>query len=201
MTEHPHNEPQHATADQAEEIQPEAAETGLAAEEEREELLRQLEEKNAEAQQNYDRMLRLAAELENLKKRQERERSELVLFANESLIKELLPVIDNLERAIEHGQQQETAAALLEGVEMVLRSFLQVLSKFGVTQIKALGDKFDPVYHNAVMQEENSEVEDQTIIKELQKGYLLQGRLLRPAMVVVARNPEVAANTRVDVKV
>ncbi|MBW1917619.1 MAG: nucleotide exchange factor GrpE [Deltaproteobacteria bacterium] len=154
----------------------------------RETILRQLEEKTQEAQQYYERMLRLAAEVENLKKRQERERTELVQFANESLIRELLPVVDNLELALEHSRQQDAPPAMVEGVEMVLRGFLQALAKFGVSQINALGEKFDPAYHNAVMQQEDSEAEDQTIIQELQKGYLLQNRLLRPTMVVVARN-------------
>ena len=154
----------------------------------REIILRQLEEKTQEAQQYYERMLRLAAEVENLKKRQERERTELVQFANESLIRELLPVVDNLELALEHSRQQDTPPAMVEGVEMVLRGFLQALAKFGVSQINALGEKFDPAYHNAVMQQEDSEAEDQTIIQELQKGYLLQNRLLRPTMMVVARN-------------
>jgi len=172
----------------------------VAAEIDQDTILQQLEEKTQEAQQNYERMLRLAAEVENLKKRQERERTDLVQFANESLIKELLPVVDNLELALEHGRQQDAPPALLEGVEMVLRGFLQALAKFGVSQIKALGEKFDPAFHNAVMQQENSEVEDQTVIQELQKGYLLQNRLLRPAMVVVARNT-CAASSRIDVKV
>ncbi len=81
------------------------------------------------------------------------------------------------------------AVALLEGVENVLKGFLQVITKFGVTPIQALGEKFDPAFHNAVMQQEDDSVEDQTVIQELQKGYLLKNRLLRPAMVVVARNP------------
>lgn len=165
---------------------------------EREEILRQLEDKTQEAQDNYDRYLRLAAELDNLKKRQEKERTELAQFANESLIKELLPVVDNLERALEHGREQDAPPALMEGVEIVLKGFLQALAKFGVTPITALGEKFDPTYHNAVMQQEDQEAEDQTIVQELQKGYLMRHRLLRPAMVVVARNPRCSA--KVDVQ-
>ncbi len=169
-------------------------------EEEREEILRQLEEKTLEAQENYERMLRLAAELDNFKKRQEKERAELVQYANESLLKELLPVVDNLERALEHGREQEAPAALVEGVEIVLKGFLQALGKCGVSPIKSLGEKFDPTYHNAVMQQEDPEVEDQTVIQELQKGYWMHNRLLRPAMVVVARNPQPTA-IKVDLKV
>ncbi|HEX9883677.1 MAG TPA: nucleotide exchange factor GrpE [Desulfobaccales bacterium] len=149
-----------------------------------------LQEKTREVQENYDRLLRLAAEMENLRKRQERERAELLQFANENLIKELLPVVDNLELALEHGRQLEAPAPLLEGLERVHQGFLKALAKFGVAPIIGVGQPFDPAFHNAVMQEEAPEVPDRTVLKELQKGYLLQHRLLRPAMVVVARNPE-----------
>ena len=149
-----------------------------------------LAEKTTEAQENYDRYLRLAAELENIKKRQEREVSELRQFANDNLLKELLPVLDNLERALEHGRQAEAPEALMEGLDLVRQDFLKVLGRFGVTPINSVGERFDPAFHHAVLEEEAPEVEDQTVLKELQKGYLLQNRLLRPAMVVVARNTE-----------
>jgi molecular chaperone GrpE len=155
-----------------------------------EELQIRLAEKTKEAQENYDRFLRLAAELENIKKRQEREISELRQFANENLLKELLPVLDNLERALEHGRQSEAPEALVEGLDLVNQDFLKVLGRFGVTPINSVGERFDPAYHHAVMEEEAPEVEDQTVLKELQKGYFLQNRLLRPAMVVVSRNTE-----------
>ncbi len=154
-----------------------------------EELKNLLVQKSQEAKENYDRLLRLAAEQENLKKRQERQISEVRQFANENLIKELLPVLDNLERALEHGRQAETPDALMEGLELVHQDFLKVLGRFGITPIESVGERFDPVFHHAVMEEETPEVEDQTVTNELQKGYLLQNRLLRPAMVVVSRNP------------
>jgi molecular chaperone GrpE len=149
-----------------------------------------LKEKSREAEEHYERLLRLAAEMENLKKRQEKDRAELLQFANESLIKELLPVVDNLELALDHGRQLETPAPLLSGLEMVYQGFLKALEKFGVTPLVSVGQAFDPAFHNAVMQEETREVPNSTIVKELQKGYLFRNRLLRPAMVVVARNPE-----------
>jgi molecular chaperone GrpE len=155
-----------------------------------EELQARLVEKTKEAQENYDRYVRLAAELENIKKRQERQISELRQFANENLLKELLPVLDNLERALEHGRQAEAPEALMEGLDLVSQDFLKVLGRFGVTPINSVGERFDPAYHHAVMEEEAPEVEDQTVMKELQKGYFLQNRLLRPAMVVVSRNTE-----------
>ncbi len=149
-----------------------------------------LADKTKEDQENYDRYLRLAADLENIKKRQEREVSELRQFANENLLKELLPVLDNLERGLEHGRQAEAPEALMEGLDLVRQDFLKVLGRFGVTPINSVGERFDPAFHHAVLEEEAPEVEDQTVLKELQKGYLLQNRLLRPAMVVVARNTE-----------
>jgi molecular chaperone GrpE len=155
-----------------------------------EELQNLVAEKSKEAQENYERFLRLAAELENIKKRQEREVSELRQFANENLLKELLPVLDNLERALEHGRQSEAPEALMEGLDLVNQDFLKVLGRFGVIPINCVGERFNPAYHHAVMEEEAPEVEDQTVLKELQKGYFLQNRLLRPAMVVVARNTE-----------
>jgi molecular chaperone GrpE len=155
-----------------------------------EELKNLLAQKTKEAQENYDRYLRLAAELENIKKRQERETAELRQFANDNLLKELVPVLDNLERALEHGRQSEAPEALMEGLDLVNQDFLKVLGRFGVTPINSVGERFDPAYHHAVMEEEAPEVEDQTVLKELQKGYMLQNRLLRPAMVVVSRNTE-----------
>ena len=155
-----------------------------------EELRLALAEKTKEAEENYARLLRLAADMENLKKRQERERAELLQFANENLVKELLPVVDNLERALEHGRQLKAPEALLEGIEMVHNGFLKALDRFGVTAHDSLGQQFDPAFHNAMMQEEAPHAPDGSVIKELQKGYLMHQRLLRPAMVVVARNTQ-----------
>jgi len=154
------------------------------------ELRQKLEEKTKEAEENYARLLRLAADMENLKKRQERERADLLQFANENLVKELLPVVDNLERALAHGRQLEAPQALLEGIEMVHQGFLKALDRFGVTAHDSLGQQFDPAFHNAMMQEEAPDVPDGSVIKELQKGYLMNQRLLRPAMVVVASNTQ-----------
>jgi len=152
------------------------------------ELQAKLEDKTKEAEENYARLLRLAADLENLKKRQEKERADLLQFANENLIKELLPVVDNLERALDTGRQLEAPEGLLEGLDMVYQGFLKALGRFGVCPLNSVGQPFDPAFHNAVMQEEAPEVPDNSVIKELQKGYLLNQRLLRPAMVVVARH-------------
>ncbi len=164
-----------------------------------EELQKLLAQKTREAEESYDRFLRLAADLDNLKKRQDRELVEVRQFANDKLLKELVPVLDNLERALEHGRQSEAPEALMNGLDLVNQDFLKVLSRFGVTPINCVGERFDPAYHHAVMEEEAPEMEDQTVLKELQKGYLLQNRLLRPAMVVVARNTEKSpTNLKID---
>lgn len=144
--------------------------------------------KEEEARANYDRMLRVAAEFENYKKRAERERSESVKYANEPFMKALLPVLDNLERALEHAKKDKTdPQALIGGIEMVLKEFNSAMDRFGVKPIDASGKKFDPQHHEAVMVETNNELEDNTIITQLQKGYSFEDRLLRPAMVIVSK--------------
>jgi molecular chaperone GrpE len=161
-----------------------------------------LAQKTKEAQDHYDRLLRCAAEMENLKKRQEKERADLAQFGNENLCKDLLPVLDNLERALEHGRQFEAPEALIEGLELVHQNFLKTLGKYGVTPLDSVGQQFDPAFHHAVMEEEAPELADQTVAKELQKGYLMHTRLLRPAMVVVSRNKEAQSpQEKVDLKV
>jgi molecular chaperone GrpE len=150
-------------------------------------LRQQLEAKEQEAKTTYERLLRQAAELENFKKRTIREREESIRFANEALIKDLLPVIDNLERAVAHAQGGGNGKPLVEGVEMVIRGFLDVLNKYGVTQIDAMGQPFDPVKHEAMAQVESENHEPNLVIEEHHKGYLLHSRLLRPALVSVSK--------------
>lgn len=150
-------------------------------------LKRKIEEKELEAKNNYDRFLRQAAELENFKKRALRERDEFVRFANEALIKDLLPVVDNLERAIAHASGGGNGKPLVEGVEMVLKGLLDVLAKHGVTQISAAGQAFDPAKHEAMVQVETADHEPNMVVEELHKGYMLHDRLLRPALVSVAK--------------
>jgi len=146
-----------------------------------------LAQKEREAQENYDKWLRSVAELENYKKRQEREKAELCKFGQESLIRELLPVLDNIDRAIEHSKVNHVPASFIEGLELARKSFWEVLQKNGVEAINAVGEKFDPNLHEAIMQQEDPEREENSIISEAQKGYKLNDRLLRPSMVVVAK--------------
>src|SRR5689334_909929 len=115
-------------------------------------LRQQLEAKEQEAKNNYDRFLRQVAELDNFKKRVTREKEETVRFANESLVKDLLPVVDNLERAVSHAEGGGNGRPLVEGVEMVLKSLLDVLAKHGATPLETVGHPFDPTKHEAMAQ-------------------------------------------------
>ena len=151
----------------------------------------QLEAKEKEAKENYDRLLRVSAEFENYKKRTSRELEEFRKFANQSLIKELLSVVDNLELAMNSTNGHKTIdQGLLQGLDMTHTEILKVFEKFNVKPIEAKGQIFDPTFHEAVMQEETDEFDENTVINELQKGYLIHDRLLRPSMVVVARASE-----------
>lgn len=168
-----------------------AQEAAAGAEKEKKsDLASRLKEKEKEAQENYDRYLRLSAELENFKKRMEKEKSETYKFANENLLKDLLPVLDNLERALEHGRDSENPKALLEGVELTYKSFWTVLEKYGISRVEALGEAFDPQHHEAVMVQEDAQKPAGEVISQLQIGYRLHNRLVRPAMVVVSKKPE-----------
>ncbi len=144
-----------------------------------------------------DQHLRLAAEFENFKRRALKERQDLLNYGNESLIKELLGTVDNLERALGHGQASEQGSdpkSLLAGVDLTHRALLQVLEKFGVQPVLAEGEPFDPQLHEAVGQVPSPDVEAGTVAEVLQKGYLLRDRLVRPALVVVAIKPEDASD-------
>ena len=144
-----------------------------------------------ETKETYDRFLRLSAEFENYKKRSAREMSEFKKFANESLIKELLLVVDNMERAINSSKDEGNSNnSLIEGIDMTLKELLKIFEKFGVKQVESMGKPFDPNFHQAVMQQEADEHPHNTVINELQKGYIINERLLRPAMVVVSSSKE-----------
>jgi molecular chaperone GrpE len=153
-----------------------------------------------------DRYMRLCAEFENYKKRSAREAQDFRKFANEALIKDLLPVIDNLERAIQSSSPQENHpenfnGSIIEGVQMTLNEILKVLERFHAKPIDSLGQPFDPNYHEAVGQEESDEHEDNIVVREFQRGYLLHDRLIRPAMVMVSKavsKPAAAENEPTD---
>jgi molecular chaperone GrpE len=153
------------------------------------ELEEKLNSKEQEAQENYDRLLRVSAEFDNYKKRTAREMEESRKYSNQSLIREMLSVVDHLELAMNSTDGQKTIEkGLVEGLQMTHREILKVFEKFHVTQLSAMGQTFDPTFHEAVMQEETDDFPANTVVKELQKGYLIHDRLLRPSMVVVAKS-------------
>jgi molecular chaperone GrpE len=149
-----------------------------------------LEERDKEIAELKERLLYQQAEFENFKKLKAKEKQEALRFGNEMLIKEILPVIDNLERAIEHASKTGETKSIVEGVELTLSGLLKVLEKFGVQRVEARNKKFDPNLHEAVYEEEREDVEPGIVVGELQRGYVMDGRLLRPAMVSVAKRPE-----------
>jgi molecular chaperone GrpE len=150
------------------------------------ELQAEVEAAQAQSKDAHERLLRKAADYENAKRRHQKERDDLTKFAAESVLKEIVPVVDDLERAIEHGQNTEDKS-FLEGVEMVRRKFVQALERRGVKAVDAVGHPFDPQYHEAIQQVEDPSVPNNTVVTAFQKGYLLHDRLLRPALVVVAQ--------------
>lgn len=155
------------------------------------EMEARLESLEKEGKESYDRFLRVSAEFENYKKRAAREMNDFRKFANESFIKAMLPVVDNLDRAIESSSNDDHAQnSVLEGVNMTLKEILKVFEQFNVKPFESLGKAFDPALHQAVMQEETNDHPENTVLNELQKGYMMHDRLLRPAMVVVSKTKE-----------
>lgn len=159
-------------------------------------LTQALEKKETEINALVDRLKRTAAEFENYKKRVAKDKEEFRKFALEGLILELLPVIDNLERAIQHGEEfalkaqsegESPAFGLLEGVKITLGQLVKCLEKFGVTSFDSKGEAFDPVRHEAMEAVESSLFSPNTVVEEHRKGYLLNGRVLRPALVTVCK--------------
>ena len=151
-------------------------------------LSHQLLEKNEELHALNDKYLRLAAEFDNYKRRVQRDQSDTIRFANERLFKDLLPTLDNLERALQSGgREQALIEGLLEGVELTYKHFLDTLQKMGMKQVASVGELFDPAKHQAVGQVESLTVPENVIVDEYQKGYFLHDRILRPAMVTVAK--------------
>ena len=145
----------------------------------------QPEEKESEKEDEdlKNQYLRLAADFQNYKRRTEKEKSDIYAFANEKIISELLNVIDNFERALDAGNAEDS---FYKGMEMILKQLLGVLEKAGASEIAALGEDFDPNFHNAVMTEDSDEYESGKVTEVLQKGYILNNRVIRPSMVKVA---------------
>ena len=148
----------------------------------------ELDELKEELAAEKDRVLRLSAEFENYKKRSSKEMNDFKKFANESLFRQLLTVVDNIERAIGSAKDGDAdAGVLLEGVKMTYKELLKFLTAFNVKPVEAEGKTFDPAFHQAVTQQETDDYQANTVVTELQKGYLFHERLIRPSMVVVSK--------------
>ena len=139
-----------------------------------------------ELRQEKDRYLRLYAEFDNYKKRIARDKEELIKYGNESLLYELLPVIDNLEMAMKHSSN-DASAGLAQGVEITLKEFLRVIDKFGLSPIEASGKMFDPSLHHAMTQVERDDIDENMVVEEFRKGYMFSEKVLRPSLVSVSK--------------
>jgi molecular chaperone GrpE len=165
---------------------PTAGEVVPAGDNGRSELEARIASLEKEKKDNWDRYLRAAADLENLRKRQKREVDDAKLESKGRVLKEMLPVVDNLERAIEHATAQAGTNPIIEGVQLVLRQFLTAFERLDVMPVEAAGQPFDPNLHEAISQQE-SDAPPGTVVQVLQRGYKSGDRLLRPALVVVAK--------------
>ena len=153
------------------------------------EIRKALEEEKNRAECYLNRLKYLQADFENYKKRMNRDMIELVKYGNEQLISKLLDVVDNLERAVISGKEVKEKEALLDGVEIVLKDLKETLKKEGLEEIGAVGEVFNPNLHDAVDKIETNDYPSNTIVKEIRKGYLFNGKLIRPSKVKVALNP------------
>ena len=151
-----------------------------------EESFKRARDTNERLKDTHERLLRTAAEFDNFKKRANKERDDAAKFGNEKLLKDFLPVMDNLERALDHAEQHDLKQ-VIEGVRLVQKLFETTLSRHGVTGFSAVGKPFDPSLHEALMQQESDEPPN-TVLSEMAKGYKLHERLVRPAAVVVAKS-------------
>ncbi len=157
-----------------------------------EDRLHELEEKSKKADEYYAHYVQARADLDNFRKRALREREEFVKFANERLLSEVIPVLENFERAFTAAEKVPATHNFAVGVEMILKQLREVLGRYGVEEIDPAGEPFDPAKHEAAEPVETSEHADNTVLEVLQRGYMLNGRVVQPAVVRVAVNPEAA---------
>lgn len=155
--------------------------------EEVDKMMAVIQEKNRLLEENTERLKRLQADFDNFRRRTRQEKEDLSSIVAQGLILELLPVLDNFERALSTASTQD-AGGVLSGIEMIYRQFARALEKNGLTAIEAVGSAFNPEQHEAVMRIEDSEKEDGTVVEELQKGYVVRGKVIRPSMVKVVGN-------------
>ena len=155
------------------------------------EQLNELKQQAARATENWNRLLRTTADFDNFKKRATREKQEAIKYANEAVMQKLVPVLDSLDMALAAAQTAgpDTGQSLQAGVTMVLQQLKSVLAEAGLEEVNALGQPFDPNFHEALSQQETPEVPEGQVIQQLRKGYKLRDRLLRPASVIIAKQP------------
>ena len=154
-----------------------------------EDLLVKLQEAEEKAAENYDKYVRTVAELDNYRKRAAREKADAIQYGNENLLRDILPLVDGMDRALEHACNSEDFEAFRKGLKLLQGQLLGCLQKHGVEMIDTAGKDFDPHVHEAMMQVESAEHEDSQVVGEFERGYLLNGRLLRPAKVSVCKRP------------
>jgi molecular chaperone GrpE len=155
------------------------------------EQLEELKARAAKANEHWDRLLRLAADFDNFKKRAAREKQEAIKYANETLIEKLVPVLDHFDKAIAAAQNgsAEAATSLQTGIALIHQQLKKTLAETGLQEIEAAGQMFDPNWHEAVSQQETAQAPEGQVVQQLRKGYRLNDRLLRPASVIVAKKP------------
>lgn len=184
------DEAEAAQEDAAEGSEEEAPEEAVAADaamqEEIEALKGQVDGLNKDLQEKKDRLLRLQADFDNFRRRSAKEREEISAVVTQNFCKDMLPLLDNFERAM--AAETKDVEAFQKGVEMIFTQFQEILKKNGLEHIEAIGQKFDPNFHQAVMRVEDPDKEDDTVAQELQKGYMVKGRVIRPSMVQVVSN-------------
>jgi molecular chaperone GrpE len=157
-------------------------------EETKDDITARLEEAENKAAENYDKYVRAVAELDNYRKRAAREKADAIAYGNETLIRDVLPIIDSLDRATEHACKTADMEAFKEGFKLVKDQLVGCLGKHGVEAIVAVGADFDPLVHDAMLQVESGEESHSKVVEEFEKGYLLRGRLLKPAKVSVGKS-------------
>ena len=152
-----------------------------------EDLMVKLQDAEKKAAENYDKYVRAFAELDNYRKRAAREKADAIQYGNETLLRDILPLVDGMDRALEHACNSEDFEAFKKGLKLLQEQLLGCLQKHGVEMIDTAGKDFDPHVHEAMMQVESAEHEDSQVVGEFERGYLLNGRLLRPAKVSVCK--------------
>jgi len=151
----------------------------------------------AELKETNDKYLRLYAEFENYKKKVNKDKEELVKYGNEKLIYELLPVIDNLEMALEHSKN-EASEGIVQGVEITLKELMRILQKFELTPINSMGKPFDPAIHHAMTLVERDDIEENIVVEEFRKGYMFRDKVIRASLVGVSKKPAKSKEEEVE---